>query len=228
MLYNKRLSGAQPLNQDNSWVKQNQYTRNTTSPAFSSLSFKAIRNINPSVFSDLSKKTQQDIYFKSLMSPQSHVAKSSITSESILKKQQQQEKQQEKQQKEFRSKVYGAIMRYNDKNTNETYYALIQGRYTGKWSFPKGHSNKGEEPYDCVKREVFEETGIQTLPNPTSDQRIGFGHYYIFDVETMYHLNPQDKNEVMDKRWVTQSELDGLQLNVDASYFKKSLVSESV
>ena len=118
-------------------------------------------------------------------------------------------------------------MRYKDPNSNEIYYALIQGRYTGKWSFPKGHSNKGEEPYDCVKREVFEETGIQTLPNPTSDQRIGFGHYYIFDVETMYHLNPQDCKEVMDKRWVTQSELDGLQLNVDASYFKKSLVSET-
>ncbi len=194
------------------------------SPAFSSLSFKAKRNINPRVFSDLSKKSTPDLYFKSLMSP---VSKPLMTPEMILKKQSQQENQQENQQKEFKSKVFGAIMRYKDKDTNEIYYALIQGRYTGKWSFPKGHSNKGEEPYDCVKREVFEETGIQTLPNPTSDQRIGFGHYYIFDVETKYDLQPQDKKEVMNHRWVTQSELDNLQLNVDASYFKKWLVSES-
>ena len=204
--------------------KQNQYTRTTMSPAFSSLSFKTNRNINPRVFSDLSKKSTPDLYFKSLMSP---VTKHSITPDVTLKKQNQQEKQQENQQKEFKSKVFGAIMRYKDKDTNEIYYALIQGRYTGKWSFPKGHSNKGEEPYDCVKREVFEETGIQTLPNPTSDQRIGFGHYYIFDVETKYDLQPQDKKEVMNHRWVTQSELDNLQLNVDASYFKKWLVSES-
>ena len=210
--------------------KQTQYTKSTMSPAFSSLSFKAKRSIDTRVFSDLSKKSQQDTYFKSLMSPQSHATKSTFTPESILKKEetpQQKEQKEQKQQKEFRSKVYGAIMRYKDKDTNEIYYALIQGRYTGKWSFPKGHSNKGEEPYDCVKREVFEETGIQTLPNPTSDQRIGFGHYYIFDVETKYSLNPQDCKEVMDKRWVTQYEFDELQLNVDASYFKKSLVSES-
>ncbi len=201
--------------------KQNQYTRTTMSPAFSSLSFKAKRNIDTRVFSDLSKKSTPDPYFKSLMSP---VAKSLIAPDLTLKKQ----IQQEKQQKEFKSKVFGAIMRYNDKNTNEVYYALIQGRYTGKWSFPKGHSNKGEEPYDCVKREVFEETGINNLPNPTSDQRIGFGHYYIFDVETKYDLQPQDKKEVMNHRWVTQSELEQLQLNVDASYFKKLLVSETV
>ncbi len=213
--------------------KQNQYTKNTMSPAFSSLSFKTKRNNDVRVFSDLNikKSNSSDEYFKSLISPQSSIMKSSINSEFILKQQLQQQKQkqqeqQQKQQKEFRSKVYGAIMRYKDKNTNEIYYAVIQGRYTGKWSFPKGHSNKGEEPYDCVKREVFEETGIQELPNPTSDQRIGFGHYYIFDVEIKYDLQPQDKKEVMNHRWVTQKELDELQLNVDASYFKKSLISE--
>jgi hypothetical protein len=215
------------------YSKQAYNNRTTMSPAFSSLSFKVKRNIDTRVFSDLSKKSTPDPYFKSLMSQQSHATKSTFTPEPILKKEEtpqqkeQKEQKEQKQQKEFRSKVYGAIMRYKDKDTNEIYYALIQGRYTGKWSFPKGHSNKGEEPYDCVKREVFEETGINNLPNPISDQRIGFGHYYIFDVETKYSLNPQDCKEVMDKRWVTQYEFDELQLNVDASYFKKLLVSES-
>ncbi len=132
--------------------------------------------------------------------------------------------EKEKEKKEFKSKVYGAIIRYKDKN-QETYYALIQGRYTGKWSFPKGHSNKGEEPYDCVKREVYEETGIRDLPNPTAEKRIGFGYYYIFDVEIKYELKPQDKKEVMNQCWVTEKELDNLELNVDASYFKKGLVN---
>jgi len=129
-------------------------------------------------------------------------------------------------QKEFKSKVYGAIMRYKDKNTNKVYYALIQGRYTGKWSFPKGHSKKGEEPYDCVMREIFEETGIIHLPNSVEDQRIGFGHYYIFDVEIKYNLQPQDKNEVMNTIWVSLEEMNGMKLNVDASYFLKKMLSE--
>lgn len=128
-------------------------------------------------------------------------------------------------QKEWKPKVFGAIMRYKEPNTLETYYALIQGRYTQKWSFPKGHSNKGEEPYDCVKREVYEETGINNLPNPTSDGRVGFGHYYVFDVETKYEINPQDKKEVMNYKWATLEEMTTLQLNVDASYFKRSLLS---
>ncbi len=131
-----------------------------------------------------------------------------------------------KEEREFKPKVFGAIMRYKDPNTQELYYALIQGRYTRKWSFPKGHSNKGEEPYDCVKREVYEETGINNLPNPTSEGRIGFGYYYVFDVETKYEINPQDKKEVMDNKWVTLQDMTTLQLNVDASYFKRMLLTE--
>lgn len=186
-------------------------------PAFSSLSFKAKRNPDP-YFKSLIESTTQNIIKKPSQNTQLRQVETKNNKE---------EKPHELK-KEFRSKVYGAIMRYKDKNTKEVYYALIQGRYTGKWSFPKGHSNRGEEPYDCVKREVFEETGIQTLPNPISDQRIGFGHYYIFDVETKYDLQPQDKKEVMNHRWVTQNELDELQLNVDASYFKKLLLNNTI
>ena len=47
--------------------KQNQYTKSTMSPAFSSLSFKTTRNLNPRVFSDLSKysTSQGDRVFQS-------------------------------------------------------------------------------------------------------------------------------------------------------------------
>jgi 8-oxo-dGTP pyrophosphatase MutT (NUDIX family) len=224
-------------------MRQNN-TKYQVSPAFNSLSFKAKRSIDSSVFSKLDiKKTQYPV----VQYPKNNKSKSSMISndsdaqggltEGCLRLKDTQggltegclrlkETENKTPKKEFRAKVYGAIMRYKDKNTNEIYYALIQGRYTGKWSFPKGHSNKGEEPYDCVKREVYEETGISNLPNSSSDQRIGFGHYYIFDVEAKYHLNPQDCKEVMDKRWVTLKEMEQLQLNVDASYFKKMLLSE--
>jgi 8-oxo-dGTP pyrophosphatase MutT (NUDIX family) len=225
------------------YMKTNQ-TNKQMAPAFSSLSFKAKRNMNTRIFKEFDisqkvsahlpftsdiKKINPDPYFKSLMEPDTSCINKKLKQNQQLSHVEKNIHQggQELEKKEFKSKVYGAIMRYTDKNTKEVYYALIQGRYTGKWSFPKGHSNKGEEPYDCVKREVFEETGIKGLPNPTSDQRIGFGHYYIFDVETKYDLQPQDKKEVMNHRWVTQKELDELQLNVDASYFKKSLLIES-
>ena len=60
-----------------------------------------------------------------------------------------------------KQKTYGAILIYKDK------YALVQGRYTGKWSFPKGHSNEGEKPIECTKREVEEEnlSRVHLLPN---------------------------------------------------------------
>jgi 8-oxo-dGTP pyrophosphatase MutT (NUDIX family) len=114
-------------------------------------------------------------------------------------------------------------LRYKNPNTRITKYALVQGRYTGKWSFPKGHSNKGEEPYDCVRREVYEETGINNLPDSSESLRVGFGHYYIFDVEYEYSLKPTDTNEIMNTRWVTEDELKQMALNVDASYYKRML-----
>ncbi len=193
--------------------KKKQYT-----PAFNSLSFKAKRNINTREMSELyNNHIEPDPYFKSLMKTNTSTYIKNQKSLSYSNNNDLQDK------KTFKSKVYGAIMRYKDANTEELYYALVQGRYTGKWSFPKGHSNKGEEPYDCVIREIFEETGVCNLPNPTSDQRIGFGHYYIFDVEVKYNLQPQDKKEVMDQKWVTLNDMNNMQLNVDASYFKKSL-----
>ena len=71
-------------------------------------------------------------------------------------------------------KTYGAILKAKE------YYALVQGRYTGKWSFPKGHSNEGENPIDCTIREVAEETGIETLPCPIEYREVGYGNYYVF------------------------------------------------
>ena len=72
-----------------------------------------------------------------------------------------------------RPKVYGGILRVTQNGREE--YALVQGSYTGKWSFPKGHSNEGETPMECTRREVAEEIGMDYLPTPIEYRRFGYG-----------------------------------------------------
>jgi 8-oxo-dGTP pyrophosphatase MutT (NUDIX family) len=128
------------------------------------------------------------------------------------------------------SQTYGAIICFNQPNSkgvNKTKYALVQGRYTGKWSFPKGHSNKGEQPLECTLREVAEETGIDLLPQPIEYKSLGYGKYYVFIVKDQKPLIPRDTKEIMDTKWVTLEEMENMSLNADVSMFRKKLM-ESV
>lgn len=121
-----------------------------------------------------------------------------------------------------RTKTYGAIM-HTKLLSGKELYALVQGRYTGKWSFPKGHSNDGEQPFECAIREVAEETGIDTLPIPTNDVKIGYGNYFVFRLGEPLPLIPRDTNEIMDTKWVTLEEMSNLSLNADVSQFLRLL-----
>ena len=118
-------------------------------------------------------------------------------------------------------KTYGAIIR--TMIYNKMKYALVQGRHTGKWSFPKGHSNEGEEPLDCTLREVGEETGIDKLPEPTEYIQVGYGKYFVFNIERQIPLIPRDIKEIMDTKWVTLEEMDKMSLNSDARQYRKKL-----
>ena len=82
----------------------------------------------------------------------------------------------------YQSKTYGGIIKKSGK------YALVQGRHTGKWSFPKGHSNKGEKPIECTLREVAEETGIDKLPYPSDYIQVGYGKYFVFNLKNYLQL----------------------------------------
>jgi 8-oxo-dGTP pyrophosphatase MutT (NUDIX family) len=121
-----------------------------------------------------------------------------------------------------RTPTYGGILCI--KNNQEPLYALVQGRYTGKWSFPKGHSNEGEHPFECTVREVGEETGIDELPEPADYIKVGYGHYYVFNLKEPIPLIPRDKKEIIDTKWVTLDEMTNLQLNADASMYRKQLM----
>lgn len=118
-------------------------------------------------------------------------------------------------------KTYGAII-LAPAEDGQMKYALVQGRYTGKWSFPKGHANEGEAPLACTKREVTEETGLETLPEPMEYIQVGYGNYHVFHLAHPLPLQPLDTNEIMDTRWVTLEEMRTLPLNADASMFTRS------
>lgn len=115
-------------------------------------------------------------------------------------------------------KTYGAILKTCDK------IALVKGRYTGKWSFPKGHSNEGEEPIECTLREVAEETGIDELPSPIHYLQIGYGKYFIFSLPNQIPLNPRDTHEIIDTKWVTAEDMPYMDLNSDARQYTKRFV----
>jgi 8-oxo-dGTP pyrophosphatase MutT (NUDIX family) len=119
-------------------------------------------------------------------------------------------------------KTFGAILTVKSES-GQTLYALVQGSYTGKWSFPKGHANEGEKPLECTLREVGEETGIDKLPEPTEYIQIGYGNYFLFNLDEPVPLIPRDTHEIMDTKWVTMEEMERMPLNADASLFRKQV-----
>ena len=122
----------------------------------------------------------------------------------------------------FKAATYGAILCIKDTEGADL-YALVQGSYTGKWSFPKGHSNEGELPIDCTLREVAEETGIDELPKPTEYLQVGYGNYFVFYLTEPIPLIPRDTHEIMDTKWVTLEEMERMPLNADASLYRKKM-----
>lgn len=163
-----------------------------TPSAFKSLSFKGKKGYSsPYIFQEMSPPiTQSQTEFKKLLEKK------------VLP----------------RPRIYGAIV-YCSK-PNRTSFILVQGRYTQKWSFPKGHMNKDEMPYNCALRELREETGLQ-LSEPIGGKRVGYGMYYTFQVEEELQLNPADKNEIINTKWVTLDEMVTLNVNSDVNAFIK-------
>ena len=124
------------------------------------------------------------------------------------------------------TEIYGAII----KSTVSNKYCLVQGSSTGKWSLPKGHRNTipgdpptVEDPFACVVREVGEEIGIDKLPMPLREYPLRVGYYYVFEVPFELPLNPRDTNEVSQAGWFTLQEMEGMNLNIDASLLRRQL-----
>ncbi len=97
---------------------------------------------------------------------------------------------------------------------------LVQGRRTGKWSFPKGHRNAGESHIECAVRETKEETGLDlSLLVPMAYHKLSAGEYYFFEMCGEAAPVIHDTSEVMNAGWWTVEEMRRIPCNVDVNYF---------
>ena len=115
--------------------------------------------------------------------------------------------------------VYGTIIVSPDRKI-----LLVKGRKGGKWSFPKGHPEEGEEGYQCAWRETAEETGI-CLPPPTDKDEIlnlSKGRYFVHRLSSKPYVNVHDFDELNDIGWYTIREMRSLFKNIDISCFLRN------
>ena len=117
--------------------------------------------------------------------------------------------------------VYGGILHTVYEGID--YYALVQGRHTGKWSFPKGHLQLGETGPECALREIAEETGLDEVDHARSIGTLflHYGTYYLYECGGFDPLVPRDQKEIIHAKWMTLEEMRGVPLNADVSQFRK-------
>jgi 8-oxo-dGTP pyrophosphatase MutT (NUDIX family) len=110
-------------------------------------------------------------------------------------------------------RVFGGVVKSLSPD-GETLYAVVKGRATGRWSFPKGHAKKEETPESCVRREIEEEIGLKNVEvNLSKKIRLSSGYYFGVNLSVPHPLQPMDHHEVMEARWVTREELSTLCAN---------------
>jgi 8-oxo-dGTP diphosphatase len=107
--------------------------------------------------------------------------------------------------------------------------AVVRGRKSGKWSFPKGHGVARESPLDASIRELKEETGIDMKGvKPDDEIRFSSGTYFVFIVADRLHLCPEDTNEIVECLWVSLSRIRYLTTNKDLTSFYKTVNMENL
>jgi len=119
------------------------------------------------------------------------------------------------------NQVFGCILEVQD--CGESRYLCVKGRKSGKWSFPKGHPDSNEEPYDCALRELMEETGLVPPRFPLRIHQLATGLYYHYRVGEELEGCPEDTAEVEEIQWLTASQLRRMPINVDVSTFLKRI-----
>lgn len=112
-------------------------------------------------------------------------------------------------QKASRVKKAGVILQSVSPD-GEACLALVLGN-TGKEGFAKGTQQAGETPGDCALREAYEETGLQ-LDNFGDVKPVSIDNVLYFTVSIAYDVvfEPVDKNEILDCRWFTLTEIKQL------------------
>jgi 8-oxo-dGTP pyrophosphatase MutT (NUDIX family) len=114
--------------------------------------------------------------------------------------------------------IYGSILISSSGNI-----CLVQGRSTQKWSFPKGHSNRGESPFQCARRETLEETGIRIPWQTYRPIKLAVGSYYVIFVDNEFPSIVCDLNEIIQVKWVSIRAMKNMRVNVDINAFLRQL-----
>ena len=86
---------------------------------------------------------------------------------------------------------------------------LVKHINSGHWSFPKGHVEDGESEIETAIREVYEETGIEIIIDPTFRETVTYSPrkeaqktvVYFTAKAKKYAFNPQAE-EISDIKWV--------------------------
>lgn len=106
-------------------------------------------------------------------------------------------------------------------------FSFLKGEH--KWGFPKGHRHEGEKIFQCAKREIREETGLN-LPNKVFKKKIYIYNtvYYVIFLDYDYNeFNIFDKNEIAKVEWVTLEQLKNNNYNRDIRKFLEKNYMES-
>jgi len=114
---------------------------------------------------------------------------------------------------------FGSIIKV--KNNDKYMFLLVKGKYAGKWSFPKGHIEKGETQLQCAIRETKEETGIDLNGIQPENKKIRYRRYFIFTLSSIPETKIIDTNEIEQIRWMTIEEMQNIHGNGDVKFFIK-------
>jgi 8-oxo-dGTP pyrophosphatase MutT (NUDIX family) len=100
--------------------------------------------------------------------------------------------------------------------------AVLIVKGPSKWSLPKGHLEPNEHPSMAAVREIYEETSlIIDIPNLNRSKKLRKCIYYyvILKDADKFKLDPIDKKEVSDIKWIKYEELVKLDCNKHLKYF---------
>lgn len=117
-------------------------------------------------------------------------------------------------------KVYGAIC-----VNNHGKILLVRGRKSQKWSFPKGHMERGETAECCARRELWEETGLFIETPYTSFHKLFGGGYFVFPINGEPYVRAVDTKEIEECKWIPLHAIteDSFRCNIDLNIFRTIL-----